>query len=154
MAQPCFCKVSYFSQYIKDKVLTKTLFRPLKALFPIEFIKAFSQLSLCYQESLCFMLFFFVFVNIFPFAIFLWQIPSSSFLKKFHCLCCLLFLVFLCFLEVYVETAQQCSLATQQVFVCLSFFKIVKIQKNTFKSIKQNAFINLFFTIYIDWQSA
>ena len=56
-------------------------------------------------------------------------IKSSFFLKIPHCLCYFLYFMYLVVENrcMYIETARQCSLAAQQVFVCLSLVNFLNV---------------------------
>ena len=107
----CWAQV-WRATYRRDiQLLTRTLLGLVNGSFPIEFIKAFSKLSVCYQQNLCIYLLLLLLLLLLSmffsitqlFGLFTKQNLISSVFKNLHCLCCFLFLAFfllLCFLYI------------------------------------------------------
>ena len=79
---------------------------------------------------------------------------QCSFLRIFAAFGAFYFLPF--FFLMYVETAQQCSFATQQIFVCLCFIGFYDSlnTKEHIRKYKAKCFYKILIPVSVNWQSA
>ena len=159
------CIKSIWRQYICShliKVLsmfTRVLFGPVNSRFPIEFTKAFSQLSLYKYQ------FFFVNVKVFYIHNVFWLIRPCSFFRNvrffflvfFVELCYLYIMIFIIIYRVKLKRNASCDcyfLLHSRWYVLSYFFNNLNRKKSTLNSIKQSFFIKAAFQFCKNWKSA